>query len=90
MRRVILKTEDGQEVDCTPPPHWLRYWIRLKVRWRFARRRPPKVWFWLWRQRIYRGWHTLRVLTDRGLMEDLRRADDQPDDEARPYDEIRR
>jgi hypothetical protein len=33
---------------------------------------------------------TLDVLTDPGLMSDLREADAQPDEDARPYDEIRR
>jgi hypothetical protein len=33
---------------------------------------------------------TLDVLTDPKLMEDLRRADAQADEDARPYDEIRR
>jgi hypothetical protein len=33
---------------------------------------------------------TVDVLTDPALIEDLRQADAQPDQEARPYDEIRR
>jgi hypothetical protein len=33
---------------------------------------------------------TLDVLTDPALMADLRRADTQPDSEARPFEEIRR
>jgi hypothetical protein len=33
---------------------------------------------------------TLDVLTDPDLMNDLREADSQPDEEARSYDEIRR
>jgi len=33
---------------------------------------------------------TLDVLTDRDLMDDLRRADAQPDSEARSFEEIRR
>jgi len=33
---------------------------------------------------------TLDVLTDPALMRDLAHADSQPDEDARPYDEIRR
>lgn len=33
---------------------------------------------------------TLDVMTDSALMEDLRRADAQPDEDARPYEEITR
>lgn len=33
---------------------------------------------------------TIDVLTDPDLMNDLRQADSQPDEEARSYDEIRR
>jgi hypothetical protein len=33
---------------------------------------------------------TLDVLTDPKLMDDLRRADSQADEDARPYNEIRR
>jgi hypothetical protein len=41
MKRIVI---DG--IDYTPLPRWLRYWIRVKVWWRFARRRPLNVWIW--------------------------------------------